>query len=136
MDASIYFSSTSVSSKISDHQPGMTELKELTTSVHGARNKSYDLSSFRTGKYTSSTPPTHAKFERTETLDARDGKGLTFHGIILRSQLAEMFKNKIFFNESDGVSCIILWSFYLATITKFSSDLCSLSHREPCHTLH
>ena len=32
------------------------------------------------------------------------GKELTFHGLILRSQLAEMFKNKIFFNESEGVS--------------------------------
>lgn len=29
---------------------------------------------------------------------------LTFHGLILRSQLTEMFKNKIFFNESKGVS--------------------------------
>ena len=29
---------------------------------------------------------------------------LTFHGLILRSQLTEMFKNKTFFNESEGVS--------------------------------
>ena len=49
-----------------------------------------------------------ASYERRDILDGEDerdhGKELTFHGLILRSQLAEMFKNKIFFNESDGVS--------------------------------
>ena len=50
----------------------------------------------------------NATFERrdmTGSEEERDrGKVLTFHGLILRSQLAEMFKHKIFFNESDGVS--------------------------------
>ena len=30
-------------------------------------------------------------------------KLLVFHGIILRSQLIELIKNKVFFNETDGV---------------------------------
>ena len=30
-------------------------------------------------------------------------KLLMFHGIILRSQLIELIKNKVFFNEADGV---------------------------------
>ncbi len=42
-----------------------------------------------------------------DTEEERDHGGhevLTFHGLILRSQLTEMFKNKTFFNESEGVS--------------------------------
>jgi hypothetical protein len=31
------------------------------------------------------------------------GEVLMFHGIVLRSQLVEMIKNKIFFDETDGV---------------------------------
>ena len=31
------------------------------------------------------------------------GEVLMFHGVILRSQLVEMIKNKIFFDENDGV---------------------------------
>ena len=33
-----------------------------------------------------------------------DSDALLFHGIILRSQLVEMLKHKIFFEESEGVS--------------------------------
>ena len=43
-----------------------------------------------------------------EALDSRENclgrKLLMFHGIILRSQLIELLKHKVFFNESDGVS--------------------------------
>ena len=46
--------------------------------------------------------------EREETLVADDEdhgrKLLMFHGIILRSQLIELLKNKVFFNENKGVS--------------------------------
>ena len=46
--------------------------------------------------------------EREETLVASNEdhgrKLLMFHGIILRSQLIELLKNKVFFNESGGVS--------------------------------
>ena len=33
-----------------------------------------------------------------------DSDVLLFHGVILRSQLVEMFKNKVFFDEAKGVS--------------------------------
>ena len=46
--------------------------------------------------------------EREETLVVGDEdhgrKLLMFHGIILRSQLIELLKNKVFFNENEGVS--------------------------------
>ena len=46
--------------------------------------------------------------EREETLIVGDEdhgrKLLMFHGIILRSQLIELLKNKVFFNENEGVS--------------------------------
>ena len=43
--------------------------------------------------------------EREERLVVRDEvKLLMFHGIILRSQLIELLKNKVFFNENEGVS--------------------------------
>ena len=46
--------------------------------------------------------------EREETLVASDEdhgrKLLMFHGIILRSQLIELLKNKVFFSENEGVS--------------------------------
>ena len=34
----------------------------------------------------------------------KDNEVLIFHGVILRSQLVEMLKYKIFFEEKDGVS--------------------------------
>ena len=46
--------------------------------------------------------------EREETLVVGDEdhgrKLLMFHGIILRSQLIELLKNKVFFSENEGVS--------------------------------
>ena len=52
--------------------------------------------------------PNHTD-EREETLVIDSGedhgrKLLMFHGIILRSQLIELLKNKVFFNENKGVS--------------------------------
>ena len=42
--------------------------------------------------------------QHTESEEEGESQVLMFHGIILRSQLVEMLKNKIFFNENDGVS--------------------------------
>lgn len=36
--------------------------------------------------------------------EGRDDVSLVFHGIILRSQLVELLRNKVFFDENDGVS--------------------------------
>ena len=35
--------------------------------------------------------------------EEKESQVLMFHGVILRSQLVEMLKNKIFFDEEDGV---------------------------------
>ena len=42
--------------------------------------------------------------QHTKSEEEGEGQVLMFHGIILRSQLVEMLKNKIFFDENDGVS--------------------------------
>ena len=46
--------------------------------------------------------------EREDTLvvgeEDHGRKLLMFHGIILRSQLIELLKNKVFFSENEGVS--------------------------------
>lgn len=39
-----------------------------------------------------------------EEVDGKRRKLLMFHGIILRSQLTVLLKNKIFFDENEGVS--------------------------------
>ena len=56
--------------------------------------------------------------EREETLVIDIGKDhgrklLMFHGIILRSQLIELLKNKVFFSENEGVSLQLLWPWIL-----------------------
>ena len=49
--------------------------------------------------------PTYTDGKDSE--DERDkSEVLMFHGIILRWQLVEMIKNKIFFSEKDGVSTV------------------------------
>lgn len=65
----------------------------------------------RRGRRSNTGSPTHTshRYEGPNNFDAeeeRDGdhEVLTFHGLILRSQLTVMFKNKVFFNESEGVS--------------------------------
>ena len=49
----------------------------------------------------SQTTTVHAAAIPEEESD--HGEVLMFHGVILRSQLVEMIKNKIFFDENDGV---------------------------------
>ena len=46
----------------------------------------------------------HIYNEETNEVDGKPRKLLMFHGIILRSQLTVLLKNKIFFDENDGVS--------------------------------
>ena len=43
--------------------------------------------------------------EETQVVGNEDSgrKLLMFHGVILRSQLVELIRNKVFFNEADGV---------------------------------
>ena len=68
--------------------------------------------------------------ERRGIIDSEEDSGdvLLFHGIILRSQLVEMLKHKIFFEESQGVSqnfepsnCYYVYDF-------------RLRRRRKCHT--
>ena len=49
--------------------------------------------------------------EKTAVIGGKDlgRKLLMFHGIILRSQLIELLKHKVFFSESEGVSCQFLF---------------------------
>lgn len=42
--------------------------------------------------------------EKDRVADSVEDEALLFHGVILRSQLVEMLKNGIFFEESQGVS--------------------------------
>ena len=63
--------------------------------------------------------------ERERDRDVKNGedhgrKFLMFHGLILRSQLIELIKNKVFFDETVGVS--ELWPFLI------SFQLLSLLH--------
>ena len=46
----------------------------------------------------------HMYTAEMEEVDGRPRKLLMFHGIILRSQLTVLLKNKVFFDENDGVS--------------------------------
>lgn len=46
----------------------------------------------------------YAEGVREEEVDGRPRKLLMFHGIILRSQLTVLLKNKVFFDETEGVS--------------------------------
>ena len=83
--------------------PVYKELRELTTSLHEPRSKSHDLPVYRKPIGIQA----HTNFENSDIFNNKEERVkevLTFHGIILRSQLAEMFKNKIFFHESEGVS--------------------------------
>ena len=67
---------------------------------------SYTLPQHRVGRSSMGTRSTTYTDGRDD-LDAakqRDSEVLMFYGIILRSQLVEMLKNKIFFDEKLGVS--------------------------------
>ena len=52
---------------------------------------------------TKSPTYTDEKDHQQATEEEKENEVLMFHGVILRSQLVEMIKNKIFFNEKDGV---------------------------------
>ena len=83
------------------------ELHELTSSTLDVSSRPNGASQCRRRKNPTGMPK-YVKLDREGSdvfEEQRDNSEvLTFHGIILRSQLAEMFKNKVFFNESDGVS--------------------------------
>ena len=69
---------------------------------------SYTLPEDKSSKTMGTPSPTYAN-ERRGAGVARNGEGhgrrfLMFHGIILRSQLLELIKNKVFFDEAAGVS--------------------------------
>ena len=78
-------------------------------------------------------------------MEGEEEEKLVFRGLILRDQLIMLLKNKVFFNESDGVSiggeilnssfCLFLctnvivvstWSRVILTLP----SICSPSHRE------
>ena len=61
-----------------------------------------------------------------EEIDGKSRKLLMFHGIILRSQLTVLLKNKIFFDENDRVSCM----HHTLTINHHQSTSCLYT----CHS--
>ena len=102
-----------------EHQTAANrDLNELTATIQDLETKpksSHTLPQHtcKRGRRSNAATPTHFihTYEGPDNLDTegeeRDTSNkdvLTFHGLILRSQLTEMFKNKIFFNESEGVS--------------------------------
>ena len=69
---------------------------------------SYTLPEDHSNKTMGTPSPTYTDERRGDRV-ARSGEGhgrrfLMFHGIILRSQLLELIKNKVFFDEAAGVS--------------------------------
>ena len=92
------------------------ELKKLKAEAVGNRHDRFSTLSYtlpQDGRRNSSsssmgTQSPNYTDEREETLvvsdEDRGRKLLMFHGIILRSQLIELLKNKVFFNENEGVS--------------------------------
>ena len=90
------------------------DLNELTATMQDLQttpNVSHALP-HRRGRRSNAATPIHFNhvyegpdnFDTEEERDTGNKDVLTFHGLILRSQLTELFKNKIFFNESEGVS--------------------------------
>ena len=113
---------------LGEHQTAGTdkELSELTATIQDlettpklSRALPQHTCVRRRGRRSNTASPTHTASHNSimhayegpynfDTEEERDSehKVVTFHGLILRSQLTEMFKNKIFFNESEGVSHI------------------------------
>ena len=86
----------------------MQQAAALTQS--GSYSASYTLPHQRRGKGGMGTKfPTYTdgKDSSPGAADEKDNEVLMFHGIVLRSQLVEMLKNKTFFKDKDGVSLII-----------------------------
>ena len=95
----------------SGHQPDVNtemDLSELTQSMPTKDRHLLPPSGVRRRKNIDPYSQGSASYERRDMMESEAERGhekeLTFNGLILRSQLAEMFKNKIFFNESEGVS--------------------------------
>jgi hypothetical protein len=92
------------------------ELKKLEAEAADNRHKRFSTLSYtlpqdgpRHGGSSMGTLSPNYTDEREETLVIGDDedhgrKLLMFHGIILRSQLIELLKNKVFFSENEGVS--------------------------------
>ena len=67
-----------------------------------------EIDSLHGKKETGSKSPSHTNGQDVFTVEAETcSEVLLFHGIILRSQLVEMFKNKVFFDEAEGVSYLL-----------------------------
>ena len=97
------------------HKLSPAELKRLEAEAQSRRHDrlstlSYTLPQDDRGNNSSmGTQSPNYTDEREETLviDSGEDRGrklLMFHGIILRSQLIELLKNKVFFSENEGVS--------------------------------
>ena len=75
-------------------------------------------------KETGSKSLSHTNGQDVFTVEAETcSEVLLFHGIILRSQLVEMFKNKVFFDETKGVSYLLACianDYYLSFCHPFS----------------
>ena len=68
--------------------------------------------------------PTYYDERREDSHEDDHGrKLLMFHGIILRSQLIELLKNKVFFSEDDGVS--LRRSVFICDVINTNELLCS-----------
>ena len=95
------------SARVCDHQAADEDLDELTLRQAKARSHGalYAPHQHRRNLNIMDSQ-THFCNERDnfDVEEERSGEVLMFHGLILRSQLVEMLKNKVFYSESDGVS--------------------------------
>ena len=84
--------------------------KEASLTRKRSYSESYTLPQHRKDHKTSMgvKSPTYTDEQGAQRLvNSKEGdKALLFHGVILRSQLVEMLKHKIFFEENQGVSSI------------------------------
>ena len=65
---------------------------------------SYTLPEGKNNKTMGTQSPTYTDERRAKNSGDHGRRFLMFHGIILRSQLIELIKNKVFFDEDAGVS--------------------------------
>ena len=65
---------------------------------------SYTLPEAKNNKMMGTQSPTYTDERRAKNSGDHGRRFLMFHGIILRSQLIELIKNKVFFDEDAGVS--------------------------------
>ena len=90
------------------HCPLDGDIKEEDESGSSSHSESYSLpeQSFSgRSKMGLKSPSYTDERDRRESREGdKDSQVLMFHGIILRPQLVEMLKNKIFFDENQGVT--------------------------------